>query len=454
MESSLEPEPAEGLYAVAHALVGIPATAYPLVGVTLLLLCISALVSGSEVAFFSLTPGQISHCKQARKPADVLILDLLSNPKLLLATILILNNLVNVAIVTLSTFITWQIAGKDNHLALALLTVLVTVAIVFFGEIVPKVFATQRNMSFAVLTSRPLYICSMLFRPLSGLLTHLGNFVEKRFHAKGYEVSVNEIKEALEMTTRHEASEGEKEILKGIVNFGSKLVKQIMRSRMDITAFDIELDFHQLMDLVNKSGYSRIPIYSETIDQLEGILYIKDILPYLDRDEYFEWQKLIRRDIFFVIEGKKIDQLLREFQEKRVHIAIVVDEYGGTLGLVTLEDVVEEIMGEINDELDTDEISYKKIDEHTFTFEGKTSLNDFCKILDIDIHTFDAVKGESESLGGLFLEIASHMPLAGEKVEFGNYVFTAVSVTRKRIKTVRVLIREQQNKHHSSDFLD
>ncbi len=453
MESSLDPESTLGFY-FWYTLAEIPFAVYPLIATTLLLLVASALISGSEIAFFSLTPAQLNECKTTRTPTDLTILSLLENPKLLLATILILNNLVNVAIVTISTFVTWQVSGKENQVALAILTVIVTSAIVFFGEIVPKVFATQKNLTFAKFTSRPLYLLGTLLHPLAWLLTNMGDLIEKRFKSKGYEVSVSELQEALEMTTKHESTQEEKEILKGIVSFGTKLVKQVMHSRMDITAFDVEIDFHQLMDLVNKSGYSRIPIYNDTIDKLEGILYAKDLLPYLDRDETFKWQQLIRRDIFFVPEGKKIDRLLKDFQEKRVHIAIVVDEYGGTSGLITLEDIIEEIVGEINDEFDTDELAYKKIDESTFTFEGKTSLNDFCKILDIDPSIFDQVKGESESLGGLFLEIASKMPRPGEKVVFENFVFTAVSVNRKRIKTIRVFIKERYQKQHASDFLD
>ena len=454
MESSIDPDLGDFVGSYFWFLIAeIPLTTYPLIIVILLQLIVSALVSGSEVAFFSLKPTHLEQCKNERKVADIAILSLLENPKALLATILILNNLVNVAIVTISTYVTWQIAGKDNQLAIAILTGVVTAAIVFYGEIVPKVFATQRNLSFAKFTSRPLYIANALFKPLAWFLMNMSDFIEKKFKSKGYQVSVSELHEALEITTQTESTEEEREILKGIVSFGTKLVKQVMHSRMDITAFDVELNFHQLMDLVKISGYSRIPIYRNTIDSLEGILYVKDLLPYLEKDENFEWQQLIRRDIFFVPEGKKIDKLLKNFQEKRVHIAIVADEYGGTSGLITLEDIIEEIVGEINDEFDTDELNYKKVDDNTFTFEGKTSLNDFCKIVGVEPSVFESVKGESESLGGLFLEIASKMPRPGEQIEFENFVFTAVSVTKKRIKSIRVFIKERFNKH-LSDYLD
>lgn len=411
----------------------------------LLLLLASALVSGSEIAFFSLKPTQVERCKRKPGVAYRAILKLLEKPKVLLATILILNNLINVAIVTISTYITWELAGKENRLALAILTAVVTIAIVFFGEIVPKVFATQKNLRFATFTARPLYYASLLLKPFSWLLLHIGNFVEKKFKSGGYEVSASELHEALEITTRNESTDEEKEILRGIVSFGTKHVKQIMRSRIDITAFESEINFHDLLKKVNNSAYSRIPIYKETIDQLEGILYAKDLLPYLEETKDFKWQKLLHRNIFFVPEGKKIDQLLKNFQEKRIHIAIVVDEYGGTSGLITLEDIIEEIVGEIKDEFDTDEIIYKKPSENTFIFEGKTSLNDFCKIVGVNPTLLNEAKGESESLGGLLLEIAAKMPRPGEKIVFQNFVFTAVSVTKKRIKTVRVFRKTTAN---------
>lgn len=411
--------------------------------ILIILLLMSAMISGSEVAFFSLSSDELAHCKTGNSLVEKKIIELLDYPKRLLATILILNNLVNVAFVTLSTFISWQIVGTKSTegVVVVTLTFIVTFCIVFFGEVVPKVYANHSSLSFIKKTAIPLSFCVAFFKPLSWLLMSLSNIIERRVEKRGYEISLDGLNQALEITGK-ETSVEEKGILKGIVNFGTISAKQVMRSRMDITAVDIETDFHELMDKVNKSGYSRIPAYNETIDRIEGVLYIKDLLPYLDGEEDFEWQKLLRPG-FFIPESKKIDALLKDFQEKRVHMAIIVDEYGGTSGIITLEDVIEEIVGEINDEFDDDDIAYNKLDEQTYIFEGKTSLNDFCKILNEDPDVFDEVKGESESLGGLLLEIYSKLPRVGEKVSFDKFVFTVVSVDTKKIKRVRVFLKEQ-----------
>ena len=405
------------------------------------------MISGSEVAFFSLSSDEVDTCRDSQSPADRHITNLLDQPKILLATILILNNLVNVAIVTLSTYATWQYFGKNaGGSVIVILTTSVTVAILFFGEILPKQYAVHYSLIFAKRTAGALSIAARFFKPLSIALMSFSNLVEKRLDRKGYQVSVDELNQALEITTRNDknATEEEKGILKGIVNFGTLSVKQVMRSRIDITAIDIELDFHELMDIINKTGYSRLPVYRETVDSIEGILYVKDLLPHLDQEDTFTWQSLLHKG-FFVPESKKIDALLKDFQDKRVHMAIVVDEYGGTSGLITLEDIIEEIVGEINDEFDENDIHYNKLDENTFVFEGKTSLNDFCKVLDEDISLFESVKGESESLGGLLLEIHAKLPRAGEKIQYDKYVFTVVAVDNKRIKRIRVL-RQYPNK--------
>ena len=405
-----------------------------------LLLC-SAMISGSEVAFFSLSAKDVNECRAGTRPADQQVVALLERPRVLLATILILNNLVNVAIVTLSTYATWQYFGKTSQGWLIIaLTTAITIAILFFGEILPKQYAIHYSLNFARNMAGVLNVFTQILKPLSIALMSISRLVEQRLEKKGYNVSVDELNQALEITTQHDktATEEEKEILKGIVNFGTLSVKQIMRSRMDITAIDIETDFHELMDIINKTGYSRIPIFRETIDSIEGFLYVKELLPYLNQEESFNWQTLLHKG-FFVPESKKIDALLRDFQEKRVHMAIVVDEYGGTAGLITLEDIIEEIVGEINDEFDESDVRYNKLDENTYVFEGKTSLNDFCKIIDEDSALFEEVKGESESLGGLLLEIHSKLPRAGEKINFDKYVFTVVAVDSKRIKRIRVL---------------
>jgi len=434
----IEPEP---YLQILSTVLEVPIIIYPIFIASIVLLLLSALISGSEVAFFSLSPKQLENCKHSNKTNSINIVRLLSQPKQLLATILILNNLVNVALVTLCTFATWEISGRENEEAVFWLTVIVTAAIVFFGEIVPKIYATEKNLIFARFTSGMLYFASSVLRPFAWLLMTISDRLEQRFKHTGYDVSMHELKQVVDMTA---SVNEDRELLKGIVSFGTKTVKQIMRSRIDITAFDVEDDFHQLMDKVNKCSYSRIPIYSETIDKIEGILYVKELLPFIDRDENFEWQQLITKPTFFVPETKKIDELLRDFQKKRVHMAIVVDEYGGTSGLITMEDIIEEIVGEINDEFDDDEdIEYKRIDKNLYTFEGKTSINDFCKVVKVDQSIFEEAKGDSESLGGLLLELFSRIPNSGETYDFKNFRFTVVSVDKKRIKSIRVLIREQ-----------
>ncbi|GHB46290.1 gliding motility-associated protein GldE [Mongoliitalea lutea] len=416
-------------------------TSYLLINglIFILLLISSGLVSGSEVAFFSLDADDVDELQKEQHPSYPTAKKLIEAPKKLLSTILILNNLINIALVTLTTFFVWDLFGTDAKGIAILLgqTIGVTFCIVFFGEIVPKVYATKAKKEFSLLMAPALTIASKLLSPLSFLLMRFSDIIERRIEKKGYALSVDELNQALEITSE-ESTESEKDILKGIVNFGTLTVKQVMHSRMEITAVEIDTDFHELMDKINKSGYSRIPVYRETIDNVEGILYIKDLLPYIEKDEFFEWQKLLRKS-FFIPENKKVDTLLKDFQKKRVHMAIVVDEYGGTSGLVTLEDLIEEIIGEINDEFDDPEDFYfKEIDSNTFIFEGKVSLNDFCKKLDLDQGIFDEVKGESESLGGLLLELNANLPKNGSKIQFETFEFTILAVDTKRIKKVKV----------------
>ena len=440
MESSIDDPSSYSLTIILAAISG----NLTLGGIILLILLVcSALVSGSEVAFFSLRQSDLDERKGSRRNADRALVGLLANPKQLLATILILNNLVNIAIVTLATFMTWRITGTTSTegTIVVVLTAIVTFLIVFFGEVIPKVYASQNNLKLATLMAIPLSFFNTLLRPLSAFLMSISSVVEKRIEKRGYDLSVKELSEAVEIAADEETTEEEKGIIKGIMAFGTISVKQIMRSRMDVTALDVDINFHQLLDIVNKSGFSRLPAYRESLDQIEGVLYIKDLLPYLERDENFNWQNLLRPG-YFVPENKKIYSLLRDFQEKRVHMAIVVDEYGGTSGVITLEDLIEEIVGEINDEFDEAEMEHKKLDERTFVFEGKTSLNDFCKIVGESPTTFDDVKGESESLGGLLLEINTQLPSTGEVIVHGKYVFTVTAVDQKRIKKVRVLINE------------
>ena len=435
-----DPEPGSILFLMV--LQNSPALFFIVNGVLLVfLLILSGLISGSEVAFFSLNPKDIQQLKDGTG-TEKRIHYLIAKPKRLLATILILNNFINISFVTLSTMLTLRIIGSqsvEGKIVIAI-TGAITFLIVYFGEVVPKIYANQRSIGFAKLTVPLIDVAFKLFKPISWLLTTLSHVLESKIQKKGYELSAVQLNQALELTTNEDTPVEEKGILKGIVNFGQLSVKQVMRSRVDITALGSELDFHDLMDKINKCGYSRIPIYKATIDTIEGILFSKDLLPHLNKKENFKWLKLMRPPLF-VPESKKIDTLLKDFQEKHVHMAIVVDEYGGTSGLVTLEDVIEEIVGEIHDESDDDEIKYNKVDEQTYIFEGKTTLIDFCKITEQDPVIFEKVKGESESLGGLILELYSKLPGTGEIITFENYEFIIVAVDHKRINTIKVSIK-------------
>lgn len=454
MEASLDdPYPS----VLLATLVDLPVSFYLVNGLGIIvLLFLSGLISGSEVAFFSLSHQQVQQVRASDNKKDKFISLLVSDPKRLLANILILNNLVNIFIITISTFATWRLVGSKDAggIVIIALTATITVLIIFFGEIVPKVYANHNNLSFARFSAPLLNFSGKILRPVAWLLMSISNVIESRVEKKGYNLSVDEINHALEITAdKEEVTAEEKDMLKGIVNFSTLSVKQVMKSRIDIIAVDVESDFHELMDVVNKTGFSRIPVYEETVDKIEGVLYIKDLLPHLHKEEDFNWQSLLRPG-FFIPESKKIDGLLKDFQEKQVHMAIVIDEYGGTSGLITLEDVIEEIVGEINDEFDDErDVAFNKLDNNTFVFEGKTSLNDFCKITNIDLSVFENVKGDSESLGGLLLEMHTKLPNAGEKIRYGSFVFTVVAVDQKRIKRVRVFI-EQKKTDPLNEFED
>lgn len=412
----------------------------------LVLLFLSGLISGSEVAFFSLSHDDVKKLSDGERKNDKLIIELLNGPKKLLAAILIANNLVNIAIVTISTFLAMQYINATNSHSevLVYVSLIITFLLVFFGEVIPKVYANKNQMLFARRTVLLLNFCNQIFKPLSVLLLSFSKIIEKRIEKRKYNVSVEEINQALDIATSDETTDGEKDILKGIVNFGTISTKQIMRSRLEIVAFDYDIDFHQLMDKINKSGYSRIPVYKETIDKIVGVLYTKDLLPFIDNNENFKWQKLLRSP-YYTSENKKIDDLLKIFQEKRVHMAIVVDEYGGTSGLITLEDIIEEIVGEINDEFDDQEIEFTQLEDTVFLFEGKTSLNDLAKIIDVRSDIFDQAKGESESLAGLVLELNSSLPKVGEEIVYNRFEFRIEAVNAKRIKRIRVTVNEEVN---------
>ena len=415
----------------------------PYVAVVLLLLFVAALASAAEAAFFTLTPQNRADCRESDNPAHQHIAAILERPRRLLASLVILNNLLNIAIVLIVTYVAWIVTGvwHGSGWLLAGVTLATTLVIVLFGEMVPKIYAAQHALAVA---NRTLWVARssmLLFTPLSSLLVSMSNQIEKRIHRRGYKLSAEELSEAVELTGTSSSNE-EKELLKGIVNFGNLTARQVMRARMDITAFPDELPFPELLEQLNDAGYSRVPIYKETIDQIEGVLYLKDLLPHLASDDSFAWTPLLR-PVFFIPETKKVDDLLQDFQRKRVHMAIVVDEYGGTRGLVTLEDIIEEIFGDINDEFDEETpASYRRIDEHTVVFEGRTPLTDVCRVLDVDSTAFDQVRGDSESLGGLLLELFGRLPKAGDEITFDDYSFHVLAADDKRISEVRVT---QQN---------
>lgn len=410
---------------------------WAIVAMCILLLC-SALISGSEVAFFSLSPKQWNNNDKGQRLAKKLLLQ----PNKLLATILITNNFVNVAIVILSTYIT---AGLFNfsHFPLmefAIQLVAVTFLLLLIGEVIPKVFANQNALAFATFMSPPLNFLDTLFSPLSKLLVASTSIIEKRFVNKGYQISIDELSTALELAGEHDTNEEEKRILRSIVEFGNIDVKEIMKGRVDVVALSNNTSFEDIKATVVSSGFSRIPVYKDNFDTVVGILYIKDLLPYL-QEKSFEWNTLLRTP-FYVPESKMIDDLLKEFQEKKIHLAIVVDEYGGTSGIVTLEDIIEEIVGEINDEFDDDGIIFSKLDKHNYIFEGKTPLNDVLKTIDGPIDFFDAVKGDADTLAGLILEIKGNIPEKGETLHYEQYAFTIESVDQRRVKRIKISINE------------
>ena len=414
------------------------------------LLLFSALISGSEVAFFSVSPSQLNELKTGKGKRNEVIISLLEKPRKLLATILIANNFVNVAIVILSTFVTKELFNFNEFpiwAAFLIQIVVVTALILLSGEILPKVYATQKNLEFSRFMALPMTFLVRFFYPLSILLVRSTNLIDKKLKRRSSNISMSELSDAIELTSDESTREEETKILKGIIKFTDLDVKEIMKARLDVVAVDMETGFRELLRTITDSGFSRIPVYEESFDNIKGILYIKDLLSHLDKGDEFEWQKLLR-DAFFVPENKRINDLLQEFQEKKIHMAVVVDEYGGTSGVVTLEDIIEEIVGEIDDEHDvsTEEDFYKKLDENRFLFKAKTSLNDFCKIIGIEDKIFDDIKGESDTIAGLILEILGKIPGPGENVHYGQFTFTIKSVDNRRIKELIVEVKGPGNK--------
>lgn len=407
------------------------------------LLFLSAVLAGSEVAFFSLNADQRIGLRESEVSSEQAVSHLLDKPQQLLATLLISINFVNIIFITLANYLTSIVMGQqsmDTLIVTLFLLFGVTFIITFFGELIPKVWAQQNNIIFARYSAPLISFLSFVFSPLSKALLGISGLIEKRVKKKSYTLTSEELNQALEITTDETTSDREKDILRGILNFGNIAVKSVMQARREIVAFDTSMNFHELMDLINKNGYSRVPVFNETIDKIEGILYIKDLLKHIDQDENFDWIPLLHSP-FFVPENKKIDDLLYDFQEKRVHMAIIVNEYGETEGLVTMEDIIEEIVGEINDEFDEVEADYKKIADNVYVFEAKTSLNDFCRVFEVETLYFEKAKGESETVAGLIIELFGRIPSAGEEIDCEDFTFKVQSVDTRRIKKVRVTYR-------------
>ncbi len=405
-----------------------------------LLLAASGLISGAEVAFFSLTNTEIEEEKESGSKRMHIATKLLSNPKKLLATILISNNFVNIAIVLLFESISSVfLKNAGQTLIFIIKVVLATALILLFGEILPKIYASRNKVRFATFMAYPVNILYKLLSPISTPMRGFTLFIQERMGRKKSNLSVDHLSHALELASEEDTTQEEKKILKGIVSFGNTDTKQVMIPRIDIFALGENLTFKDIMPEILSHGYSRIPIYKDNMDVVTGVLYVKDLLPHIDKKN-FAWASLIREP-YFVPENKKLDDLLREFQEKKNHLAIVVDEYGGTSGLVTLEDIIEEIVGDISDEFDDDDIMYSKIDDRNYVFEGKTNLKDFYRVVSVeDEDVFEDHKGESETLAGFVLELSGSFPKKGDKISFENYAFTVEVLDKKRIKQIKVTV--------------
>ena len=406
----------------------------------MVLLFFSALVSGAEVALFSLSQKDIDEALQENDSKGRIIAELLDKPKKLLATLLVANNFINIAVVILFSFVGKSIFGGVESAVLKFIfeVILVTFLILLFGEVLPKVYASRNNLKFAKQIAYPIAFLDKILSPLSLPMRSATIYLQRKLGRQKNNFSVDQLSQALELTDSEDTSSEEQKILEGIVSFGNTDTKQVMSPRIDIFALDIEETFAEIYPKIIDKGYSRIPVYKDTIDQIEGVLFVKDLLPYIDSDD-FVWQSLIRAP-FFVPENKKLDNLLKDFQSLKSHLAIVVDEYGGTSGLVSLEDVIEEIVGDISDEFDDENINFSQIDDKNFLFEGKINLKDFYRIVDVDDESFELRKGEAETLAGFILEIVGNFPKKGQKIAFENCLFTIETVDKKRIKQIKVTI--------------
>ena len=408
-----------------------------------ILLVFSGYASGSEIAFFSLSPNDLNELDEDKNERDRQISALRVDSERTLATILITNNLVNVTIIMLCNYFFAHVVdfGTAYWLQFVMITVLLTFVLLLFGEIMPKVYAAQHVLAFCRFSAPGITSLRKVFYPLSSILLRSGLLAEKVVQKENHVLSVDDLEQALELTDENDLKE-EKNMLEGIVRFGDETAKEVMTSRQDVVDLDFRTSYQDVLKCIIENNYSRIPVYQGSIDNIRGILYIKDLIPHLSKPANFRWQSLIRPP-YFVPETKKIDDLLRDFQENKVHIAIVVDEFGGTSGIITLEDILEEIVGEINDEYDEEEKTYTRINANTYVFEGKTLLSDFFKILDIDDETFEEVEGDADSLAGLLLEIKGDFPVLHEKIDFKNFTFEVVELDNYRISKIKLVIHDK-----------
>jgi gliding motility-associated protein GldE len=417
-----------------------PSIVFGVILLFVLLLC-SALISGAEVALFSLTQADIEKAsKENSKPIEI-ISKLLERPKKLLATILVANNFINIAIVILFAYLGgYFFKSLTSDIAKFLIeVVIVTFLILLFGEILPKIYASRNKVKFAKFMAYPLRVLDIVISPISLPMRSITIAIHNRLGKQKSNLSVNQLSQALELASEEDTTKEEQKILQGIVSFGNTDTKQVMQPRIDIFALEESLKFSEILPEIVTHGFSRIPVYKDNVDNIIGVLYAKDLLPYLDRKQ-FDWRTLLREP-FFVPENKKLDDLMLEFQEKKVHLAIVVDEYGGTSGIVTLEDVIEEIVGDISDEFDDEDLTFSKLDEKNYVFEGKTTLKDFYRIIKLEDETlFESKKGEAETIAGFVLEISGSFPKLGSKIKFENYLFAIEAIDKKRIQQIKVTL--------------
>ena len=407
----------------------------------IILLIFSAFASGSEIAFFSLSKSDIDELSSTKSGRDSRLIKLISEPERLLATILIVNDFVNVGVVMLLNFFFMEVlvfAPEAEWLEFLLLTVMLTFLLLLFGEVMPKIYSKSNVVKFSRFASGPFYVLSRVLSPFSRLLVRSTTFAQRIVSKKNRLISVDELEQALELTDKKEIGE-QKNMLEGIIRFGDETVKNIMTSRLDMVMLDIRAPYTEVLKCAAENAYSRIPVFGKTQDDIRGILYIKDLIPHLNRGETFRWQSLVRQP-FFVPETKKIDDLLCDFQTVKVHMAIVVDEFGGVSGLITLEDIIEEIVGEINDEFDEPDTSYEKLDDHTYLFDGRTSLSDFYKIVSLDSEDFEQFAGEADTLAGLLLEVKGEFPLLHEVIVCNDVSFEVVQKDKHRIVKIKAIL--------------